>query len=337
VKSLIAIVLMIVAVVGAALFYCSSMPGQSPVSSSGALSAEEREIADRLKDQCEELGHRIGQRSTVKMQGVARAREYIAQRLTRSTLRPKEATFSSRGSMGVNLEAQLEGMGSKDEILVLGAHYDTAAYTPGGDDNASGVAMLIEMAHMLSTRPHDRTIQFVFFDRGSSRFVGSDASGSYAWADDAKKKGKKVVGMISIDSVGIYLTKSGTQSGPFPLSLSYPSTGNFLLFAGDFGSRSLVETSVQSFRAQGGFPCEGAVLPSFLPWLSHSDHFPFRQNGWPAMVVTDTGPMRNTEHGLMTDTPDRLDYESMAKATVRMGRVIEKLAQRNSTGTGSIN
>ena len=336
-KSIIACVLVLVGGVALLLFYCSSMPGQSPAASTAPLTEEEHEVSDRLKEQCEELAHKIGQRSTIKMQGVDRAREYIEKRLGRSTLRAKPVPFNSRGEQGINLVVESEGMTAKDEILVVGAHYDTASYTPGADDNASGVSMLLEIARLTGSRGHDRTIDFVFFDRGSSRFSATDDSGSYAWAAEAQKQNLKVVGMLSLDSVGMFLDQPGTQSGPFPLSICYPDEGNFLMIASDFGSRQFVQACVQNFRAQSGVPCEGATLPSFLPWLAHSDHHPFRVHDWPSAIVTDTGSLRNTEQGQMTDTYDRLNYDRMALVTMRLAKVIERLAQKSSPGTGALN
>ena len=335
-KTLIASVLVLVAFVALALFYCCGMPGQS-VKAPAALTAEEQEVSEHLKVQCEELAHRIGQRSTIKMQGLDRARDYIGQRLGRASLRPKMMAFSSRGDQAINLEVELEGVGAKDEIVVVGAHYDTASYTPGADDNASGVSMLLEVARLLNARGHDRTIQIVFFDRGSSRFAGSDDAGSYAWASDAKKQNKKIMAMISIDSIGMYLDEPGSQGGPFPVSLMYPGQGNFVMFASDIGSRQLVQSCVQNFRSQTGFPCEGITLPGFMPWLAHSDHHPFRQNDWPSLVVTDTGKLRNTEQEQMTDTYDRLNYDRMALVTTRLVKVIERLAQKGASGTGTLN
>lgn len=336
-KAILVSVLVLLCAVALGLFYCSSMPGESPPTSTNPLTPEESEVSENLKTGCEELAHLIGQRNTVRMQGLDRTREFIARRLGRSSLRPKETAFTSRGEYSVNIEVEIEGTTAKDQILVVGAHYDTASYSPGADDNASGVAMLLEIARLVGARPHDRTIQLVFFDRGSGRFAGTDDTGSFAWAAEAKRQNKKIAAMISIDSIGMYFEEAGTQSGPFPLSLCYPDQGNFVLFASDFGSRQLVQACVENFRTQGGFPCEGLTLPGFIPWLSHSDHHPFGQNDWPSLVVTDTGPNRNSEHGQMTDTFDRLNYDRMALVTVRLSKLIERLSQRSSSSTGSLN
>lgn len=336
-KAILVCVLVLLCALTLGLFYCTSMPGQSPPTSATALTPEETEISENLKIGCEELAHLIGQRNTIRMQGLDRCREFIVRRLARSNLRPKETAFTSRGEHSVNLEFEIEGTTSKDEFLVIGAHYDTASYSPGADDNASGVAMLLEIARLAGTRSHDRTIQFLFFDRGSERFAGTDDTGSFAWAAEAKKQNKKIAAMISLDSVGMYLDEPGSQGGPFPLNLCYPDLGNFVFFASDFGSRQLVQGCVQNFRTQGGFPCEGITLPGFLPGLSHSDHYPFGEHDWPSMVVTDTGPYRNTEQGEMTDTFDRLNFDRMALVTTRLVKVIERLSQRSSSSTGSLN
>ncbi|MFN0008966.1 MAG: M28 family peptidase [Planctomycetota bacterium] len=336
-KAIIVCVLVLLGALALGLFYCSNMPGQSPPTSTAALTPEESEISENLQTGCEELAHLIGQRNTIRMQGLDRSREFIARRLGRSNLRLKETAFTSRGEHSVNLEVQIEGTSAKDQILVVGAHYDTASYSPGAGDNASGVVMLLEIARLIAARPHERTIQLVFFDRGSGRFAGTDDTGSYAWATEAKRQNMKIAAMISIDSIGMYLDEPGSQGGPFPLNLCYPDQGNFVFFAGDFGSRQLVQACVQNLRTQGGVPCEGITLPGFLPWLAHSDHYPFAQNDWPSLIVTDTGPMRNTEQGEMTDTFDRLNYPRMAMVTSRLVKLIERLSQRSSSATGSLN
>jgi hypothetical protein len=332
-KVFIAFVLVLVGAVALTLFYFSSMPGESSPLSSVPLTEEEADIAERLQDECTMLAHQIGQRSTIKHSAVATARDYIRQRLIRSALRPTDVAFSSRGDQGVNVEAHSEGTLAKDEVLVIGAHYDTASYTPGADDNASGVAMLLQIARLVDAKQHDRTIAFVFFDRGSTRFASTQDTGSHAWATKAKQENRKIVGMISLDSVGLYFDEPATQQGPFPLNLFYPDQGNFLMFVGDFGSRQFVQACVQNFRSQTGFPCEGLTLPDFMPWLAHSDHYAFRKQDWPALLVTDTGPLRNTEYAQMTDTPDRLNYSRMARVTVRLVKLVEVLARRSSSGS----
>jgi Zn-dependent M28 family amino/carboxypeptidase len=335
-KAFIVLVLLLVGAVAAMLFYVSKMPGASPPATGSIASEEEKSAADRMHAFCEEFAHTIGHRSTAKQLNQSAAREVLARRLGSYALKTKETPLSIRGSSGVNVEAEIEGGTSKNEVVVLGAHYDTDAYDPGADDNASGCAMLLELAGYLKNQSHDRTIVIAFFDFGSSRFAGSKDSGSWSWAENAARAGTKIVAMVSLDSVGRFKDDSGSQDGPFPLSLCYPKQGNFLLVESDIGSRELVQSAVTTLRTSGSFPAEGLTVPSFLPWFDVSDHTAFRKHEWPAIVITDTGPYRNPEHGTPNDTPDRLQYDRMAKALMAIEKLVDKLA-RAGTATTSLN
>lgn len=332
-KAIIVLVLLFVGVVTSMLFYVSKMPGASPGSIGSVLTDEERSASDSMRATCEQLAHVIGHRSTAKQLNVTAAREYIVKRLGASALKSRETPFSVRGQTGTNIDAEIEGGGMKSEVVVLGAHYDTDAYVPGADDNASGCAMLLELASYLRNQSHDRTIKIVFFDFGSSRFAGGKDSGSAVWAENVAKSNTNVVAMISLDSIGRFADDPGSQGGPFPLSLMYPKQGNFLLVAGDLHAREFVKSTVTSLRTTGSFPTEGLTVPSALPWFDASDHVAFREHGWPSIVITDTGPYRNKEHGLPEDTPDRLQYDRMAKALSAIEKVVDKLARAGTSVT----
>ncbi len=335
-KTFIICVLVLVGFVAAMLLYVSKMPGASPSAANGMTSEEEKSAADRMHSFCEEVAHEIGHRSTAKTQNLTAARDVIKRRLGSYALKPTESPFTVRGSMGTNLEAEIEGGLSKNEVVVVGAHYDTDAYDPGADDDASGCAMLCELAGYLKGQSHDRTIVLAFFDYGSSRFAGTKESGSWAWAENAQRAGKKIAAMISLDSLGRFKDEPGTQDGPFLLSLCYPKQGNFLLVESDLGCRDLVKSAVTTLRTTGMFPAEGLTVPSFLPWFEVSDHVAFRKHEWPAIVITDTGPYRNPEHGTPSDTPDRLQYDKMAKALTAIEKLVDSLA-RAGAGTTSLN
>jgi Zn-dependent M28 family amino/carboxypeptidase len=332
-KAFIIFVLVLVGAVAGMLLFVSKMPGASPPATGSLASEEEKAAADRMHAFCEEIAHQIGHRSTAKTQNLQAAREVISRRLGSYALKSKETPLSVRGSSGVNLETEIEGGTAKNEVVVLGAHYDTDAYDPGADDNASGCAMLLELAGYLKNQSHDRSIVLAFFDFGSSRFVGSKDSGSWAWAENAARAGTKVVAMVSLDSIGRFKDDAGSQSGPFPLSIVYPSVGNFLLVESDLGARDLVKSAVTTLRTSGLFPTEGLTVPSFLPWFEVSDHIAFRKHEWPAIVITDTGPYRNPTHGTPDDTPDRLQYDRMAKALTAIERLVDKLARAGASAT----
>ena len=330
-KAFIIFVLVLVGVVAGLLLYVSKMPGASPSGTGGIATEEEKSAADRMHAFCEEVAHVIGHRSTARPQNMMAAREVIKRRLGSYALKPKETSFMSRGSGGMNVEAEIEGGTMKNEVVVLGAHYDTDAYDPGADDDASGCAMLLELAGRLKGQPHDRTIVVAFFDFGSSRFAGTKDSGSWAFAESAAKAGTKIAAMVSLDSIGRFKDEPGSQDGPFLLSTCYPKQGNFLLVESDLGARDLVKSAVTTLRTAGRFPAEGLTVPSFLPWFEVSDHIAFRKHDWPAIVITDTGPYRNPEHGTPSDTPDRLQYDRMAKALTAIEKLVDQLARSGGT------
>jgi Zn-dependent M28 family amino/carboxypeptidase len=336
-KAILTLVCIFVGAIALMLFYFTKMPGESPAMSTAPMTEEETASADRMKDTCEMLSHQIGQRSTAKIGNVELAREYIEGKLAKLSLHPKEKVFTTRGFSGVNFEAEIEGTGTVGDVLVLGAHYDTEAYSPGGGDNASGCAVLLEVAKGLAGRVHNRAIDIVFFDFGSSRFAGSDDAGSHYWAESARRDGRKIAAMLSFDSIGRFSDEPGSQGGPFPLSVCYPSKGNFLMFSGDLGTRDLVQACIQTWRGMADFPCEGVTLPGFIPGVGSSDHFAFRQNGWPAIVVSDTGPYRSKEYGTPEDTADHLNYPVMSKAASRLVKLVERLAQTGAAGMASLN
>jgi Zn-dependent M28 family amino/carboxypeptidase len=337
VKAILTLVCILVVAAAMMLFYFTKMPGDSPAMSTAPMTEEEKASADRMKDTCEMLAHQIGQRSTAKVGNLALARDYIEGKLAKVSLHAKEKPFTTRGFSGVNVEVEVEGSGTVADVLVLGAHYDTEPYSPGGGDNASGCAVLLEVAKGLAGKIHNRAIDIVFFDFGSERFAGTGDAGSHYWVQNARSDGKRIAAMLSFDSIGRFSEDAGSQGGPFPLSVCYPGKGNFLMFSGDLGTRDLVQDCVEAWRGTADFPCEGVTLPGFIPGLDSSDHYAFRQYGWPAIVVSDTGPYRSKEYGTPEDTADHLNYPVMAKVVSRLVKLVERLAQTGTAGVASLN
>lgn len=326
-KAFLAILALLIGGVALFGFYVSDVPGTSAHGALPPSNEDERALATRLTAHIESLAHEIGERSASRGDALLRTRDYIEGQLRKTGVAFVEQEF---GRGGVNVVVEIEGHGAGTEAIVIGAHYDTASRTPGADDNATGVAALLEIAARARPAGYSRTLHLVFFDRGAGRYAGTEDSGSRAWTRLARSKGEQVVAMLSLDALGCYLGETGTQSRPFPLAFFHPSRGNYVLFAGDFGSRQLMRSCAGMFRATASFPCEGAALPGWFPGLDASDHAAFRAEGWPAIVVTDTGSSRSSDVGQMSDTPDRLDYDSMSRVVNALVRVVEGLALRST-------
>ncbi len=143
-----------------------------------------------------------------------------------------------------NLIAELKSFFSLAEIIVIGGHYDAVANCPAANDNASGTAATLALARMFAGHPQDRTIRFVLFVNEEPPYFWTDDMGSLVYARSCKEKGDKIVGMLSLETIGFYSDKPGSQDYPPPLSMAYPSTGNFIGFVGMSESESHLSSSV---------------------------------------------------------------------------------------------
>jgi len=219
--------------------------------------------------------------------------------------------FRSGGREVRNIEA-----GAGD--IVVGAHYDTVPGSPGADDNASGVAVLIELSRIL----RNLKIRFVAFANEEAPYFLGPEMGSFVYA---RERGQGVRAMFSLEMLGYYDDAPGSQRYPAPLGLFYPDRGNFIAFVADLGCFSLVRKACRLFRRGSDFPSEWLAAPSIVPGLSWSDHWSFRQHGYPAVMVTDTAFYRYPHYHLPGDTPEKLDYERMAKVTAGLAAMLKEL------------
>jgi Zn-dependent M28 family amino/carboxypeptidase len=281
------------------------MPGTSY---QGALdfTPEETELAARLRAHVEALA---AEQRNVDLERPAR---YIEAQLTGS----RSQEFQSGGRRVRNIET---GAGA----VVVGAHYDTVPGSPGADDNASGVAVLLELARM------GLPARFVAFANEEMPYFQSHEMGSHAWAARARRAGEKISAMLSLEMLGYYRNVPRSQAYPPPLGWFYPDRANFIAFVGDMGSRTLVRRAIASFRTHARFPSEGVAAPAGIPGVTWSDHWSFRRHGYPAIMVTDTAFYRYAHYHLPSDTPEKLDYMRMARVTLGLAAVIKELANEN--------
>ena len=150
--------------------------------------------------------------------------------------------------------------------------------------------------------------------------------GSLVYAQNAKQRGDKIVGMFSLETLGYFSDKPNSQQYPPPLNLFYPSQGNFLGFVGNINSRELLRNTIRSFRAQAQFPSEGAALPNALPGVGWSDHWSFWQQGYQAVMITDTAPFRYQHYHTLDDSIDKIDFEKLSMVVNGISKVIRDFA-----------
>lgn len=197
--------------------------------------------------------------------------------------------------------------------IVVGAHYDTYGGFPGANDNASGVAVLLELARTISGPAPRGPQYFAAFSTEEPPFFASDAMGSFVFARELEQRGTRVDLMVALDLVGYYSDAPRSQRFPAPgLGLLYPDTGNFVGVVGDLRSGASLKRVRTAMDATRRLPVYSFRAPASLPGVNWSDHLSFRRLGMPGVLVTDTAFMRDPHYHTREDTADRLDYERMA-------------------------
>jgi Zn-dependent M28 family amino/carboxypeptidase len=194
------------------------------------------------------------------------------------------------------------------------------------NDNASGVAAVLELAKYFSENPQSRTIRFVAFTNEEPPFFWTKYMGSYVYAKECKSKNEKITAMLTPETIGCYSDKKGSQNYPFPLNLYYPSKGNFIAFVANSKSKELTKQCVKTFRENAQFPSIGACLPMIVPRIGSSDHWSFWRMGYPALMVTDTAPYRYRHYHKTTDNMENMDFNKMARVVDGLKNVITELA-----------
>lgn len=239
--------------------------------------------------------------------------------------------YEADGQKVRNIEVSVSNAapGAKPErIFIVGAHYDSARGAPGANDNGSGTAAVLELARLLKTMQPSRgtEVKFVFFVNEEPPFFMGEEMGSMQHARELKKNGQNVEGALILETIGWYSQAQNSQKLPPGLEKYYPSTGNFIAFVGTLESSALVRQALAAFKAESSFPAEGLAAPAHVMGVTLSDHSSYNRQGYPALMITDTAFMRYPYYHTAEDTPDKLDYASMARVVRGLAKTIESLA-----------
>jgi len=311
------------AILTALIMFTIRMPGRSHSGPLPPLSGEQALIRDNLRKHVSMLAGTIGRRNIYSPKRLSAAAGYIKKCFTEAGYSVTEQKFDAEDNQVSNLIMESGAGNSSAETVIIGAHYDTILESPGANDNASGVAALIELARLVSkTGPTGKRIRFVAFVNEEPPFFTEDKMGSLVYARELRGKNEKISAMFSLETIGCYSDEPGSQKYPAMFKLFYPDTGNFIGFIGNISSRSLVRRSIKTFRDATPFPSEGVATFGWLPGIFWSDHWSFWKNGYPALMVTDTAPFRYSHYHTAQDTPEKLDYDRMARVVSGLLHVI---------------
>lgn len=273
------------------------------------------------------LSHDIGQRSYLNVKKLNTTANYIEDKFRSYGCNVKSQPFTYQGNTYYNIIAEVKGaQGTKDGILVIGAHYDTVSGTPGADDNASGIAGLLELVRLTALRPLSRTVRFVAFTLEEPPVFMTGHMGSYVYAESVKHERVNVEGMISLEMIGYFCDRKGCQYYPLPFfRWFYPDVGNYIAFVGNLFSKSFTKKIKNAFKKVSSLPVESLNTVSLVPGVNFSDHQSFWRFGYPAFMITDTAFYRNPNYHSPGDTYDTLDYDRMAELVIGLYRALEVL------------
>jgi Zn-dependent M28 family amino/carboxypeptidase len=263
---------------------------------------------ERLRQDIHRLAGEIGERNVYSYSKLCEAAAFVEQSFRDAGYRSARQEYDARGKIFANIEVESVGHDFPDEIVIIGAHYDTARGSPGANDNGSGIAALFALARWFGQERVSRTLRFVAFTNEERPFLRTARMGSRIYARRCRRHNENITAMISLETIGYCSSEKGSQWLSFFGSL-YPNRGDFILFASNPSSKQLLNRATDSFRRKTNIPCETATLPSFSPGAKSSDQWSFWKESYPGLMVTDTAPLRYPYYHKAEDTPDKVHYE----------------------------
>jgi hypothetical protein len=284
--------------------------------------------ASRLRAAVDALCSRFAPRDYLHTENLNRAAEWIAEQFRLAGLSVEIQEYEHAEGRYRNVIGLRRGSNADAPARVLGAHYDAYGEFPGANDNASGVAVLLELVRTLPDRPGKEDQYYVAFSTEEPPFFGTDEMGSAVFARELLRRNVKIDLMVALDLVGYFSDEPGSQHFPLPgLGLIYPKRGNFIAVVGDLGSSSQIQFVKQRLLASRALPVTAFRAPSAIPGVHWSDHISFRKLGLAGVLVTDTAFMRYPHYHTAEDTPDKLDYFRMSRLTLALHGLFAEPAQ----------
>jgi len=280
------------------------------------MQTETTTLEDRLRRDVEHLSWTIGPRHLEQPEKLRAAQGYLEKELQKTGMNVMTEPYSVGAQRVANVIVEWTGSRRPKEIVLVGAHYDSVVGSPGADDNASAVAVLLELARQLSGRKFQRTVRFVFFTCEEAPHFHLGEMGSQIHARGCRERNESIRAMLCLEMLGFFTDAPQSQRLPpgIPTWLHgfFPTRGNFLAAVANPRSWWLLVTFRFGFKRACGFPLWTLVLPETIHDIRRSDHSSFWDRGYPALMLTDTSYLRNPHYHQPSDTSETLDYSRMA-------------------------
>ena len=297
-----------------------------PLLSSATPNAVRTVDPSRLQAHVRKLSIELAPRDETQIENLDRVAAYIKDEFSQTTAAVSEQAYRVQGNSYRNVIAHF-GPESAERIVV-GAHYDTAGPLPGADDNASGVAGLIELARLLGAQQLPIRVELVAFSSEEPPYFRTTGMGSSVHAESLRKQGVRVRAMFSLEMIGYFSDAPNSQHFPAAiLQALYPSTGNFIGVVGRLSDWSLVRRTKSAMRNASPLPVYSINAPTFIPGVDFSDQMNYWHAGYNAVMITDTAFYRNRNYHTSEDTEEKLDYKRMAMVVEGVYAAVVELAR----------
>jgi Zn-dependent M28 family amino/carboxypeptidase len=296
-----------------------------PLLTRATLSSERTVDPARLEAHVRKLSVELMPRDESHVENLDLVAEYIKNEFSQTTGLVSEQSYRVEGKSYRNVIAQFGP--ETEERIIVGAHYDTAGALPGADDNASGVAGLIELARLLARQQPPMRVELVAFTLEEPPYFRTTGMGSSVHAESLRKQNVRVRAMFSLEMIGYFSDAPNSQLFPVGiLSAFYPSTGNYIGVVGRLGDWSTVRRTKAAMRRASPLPVYSINAPSFVAGVDFSDQLNYWRFGYNAVMITDTAFYRNRNYHTAQDTAEKLDYKRMAMVVEGVYAAVAELA-----------
>ena len=307
---------------------CNDWIGARPGSSSDVtnLVTQLKILQQNLRHHVYRLADEIGERNLQHPEALHAAEDYITQTWQQQGYSVEKQAYLERNIQCANLEVTRHGNARAEQIILIGAHYDTVYGSPGANDNGSGLAVLLELSRLFQSETTNMSVRFVAFVNEEPPFFFSGRQGSNIYAKAIRERGDDIRLMLALETMGYYSSEPHSQAYPTLFKYFYPNTGNFISFVTNFGSRRVMLKLAKAFREVSDFPLEHIATFSFIPGVGWSDHLSFWRQNYKALMVTDTAFYRYPYYHSSDDTPEKLDYLRLAQVCEGLFNALRLLA-----------
>jgi Zn-dependent M28 family amino/carboxypeptidase len=286
---------------------------------------ENKKVIQNTKNIIRHLSVDIGERTIRKYENLERTRQYIIDYFSRYGVPPREETYIAAKHRVSNIVAEIRGTESPDSIILVGAHYDTIEDTPGADDNASGIAGLLEMFRLLSGSRFKKTVRFVAFTLEEPPFFSTELMGSMVYAKNCRKRKDRIELMVCLEMMG-FASRRCHQDYPINHNRrEYPEYGSYISVISLPSSAERAYLWKNCYNAHARRKIYEYIGPASIPGMDLSDHMSFIRNGYPGIMISDTGFYRNKHYHTSDDTYETINFNFLSETIVNSSKALKDL------------